>query len=242
MQKRILMLENQRNYAKIITEITQNLLENVELFHAKNTKEGIVMAMEKAIDVFIVDLDVGACNNVMGIKFIENLKHNDKYRFTPIIVLSSAKDPNNYVYDNLHCYSFMEKPIKEHILMKNISDALMYSRSEKVVKQGYFKIDGIYHAINIDDIIYTESHNRTMQINTRKKKYLVPYVTCEQFLERYNSDVFIRCSKSFIVSRNYIQSVDFTNRYIELTEDFGQIGIGLYYKKQVENDLLSANN
>lgn len=237
MNKKILMLENQKNYLRIIRETTNKLLDNVELLHAKNTSEGIVIAMEALINVFIVDLDIGACNNVAGIKFIEHLRQSDKYRFTPIIVLSSAKDPNKHVYENLHCYSFMEKPIKESVLFEKISEVLMYNQHNKVTKQGYFKIDGIYHAINVDDIIYTESHNRKMLINSRKKKYLVPYITCEQFLERYNSDVFLRCSKSAIVSKNYIQSVDLTNRYIELKDDFGHVGIGIYYKKYVENNL-----
>lgn len=238
MQKKILMVENRKNYIRIIKQVTEKLLENVELLHAKDTNEGIIMAMENEVNVFIVDLDIGACSDVVGLKFIENLRQYDKYRFTPIIVLSSAKDPNNHVYENLHCYSFMEKPIKESVLMKKISEALLYSQSKRVIKQGYFKIDGIYHAIDVEDIIYTESHNRMMQINTTKKQYIVPYVTCEQFLERYNSDIFIRCSKSAIVSKNYIQSVDFTNRYIELTQDFGYVGIGIYYRKQVENNLL----
>ena len=34
-----------------------------------------------------------------------------------------------------------------------------------------------------------------------------------------------------------LQSVDLTNRYIELKDDFGHVGIGIYYKKYVENNL-----
>ena len=54
MNKKILMLENQKNYLRIIGETTNKLLDNVELLHAKNTSEGIVIAMEALINVFIL--------------------------------------------------------------------------------------------------------------------------------------------------------------------------------------------
>ena len=50
MNKKILMLENQKNYLRIIRETTNKLLDNVELLHAKNTSEGIVIAMEALIN------------------------------------------------------------------------------------------------------------------------------------------------------------------------------------------------
>lgn len=233
MQKRILVLENKKNYLRIIREIEDYILDNVSFIYACNVDEGIVIAMQLRIDLFIADFDIRSDKGVTGFEFIENIRRFDKYRFTPVIALSSVKDPNNYVYERLHCYSFIQKPLDEKYLKNVISEALLFNRFQ-ALEHGFFKINGVFHMIKANDIVYAETHSKEIIIITKQCKYKVPYITCEQFLSKYENDTFIRCSKNTVININYIQSVDITNRYIELRDGHGHVGIGTAYKNNIK--------
>ena len=116
MQKKILVLENKKNYIRILKEIEKNITDDADFIYACNVNEGIAAAMHMKIDIFIADFDIRAVNGMTGIDFIENIRHFDKYRFTPVIALSEAKDPAKYVYEKLHCYSYITKPLMRIIL------------------------------------------------------------------------------------------------------------------------------
>lgn len=117
MQKKILVLENKKNYIRILKEIEKNITDDVDFIYACNVNEGIAAAMHMKIDIFIADFDIRAVNGMTGIDFIENIRHFDKYRFTPVIALSEAEDPAKYVYERLHCYSYITKPLNEDYLL-----------------------------------------------------------------------------------------------------------------------------
>jgi DNA-binding LytR/AlgR family response regulator len=232
MQKKILVLENKKNYIRILKEIEKNITDDVDFIYACNVNEGIAAAMHMKIDIFIADFDIRAVNGMTGIDFIENIRHFDKYRFTPVIALSEAEDPAKYVYEKLHCYSYITKPLNEDYLKSVISEVLLFNHVT-VSEYGFFKIDGVFHMIKAKDIVHVELHSKEIIIITPKCKYNVPYITCDQFLAKYKSDAFIRCSKNAIVNVNYIQSVDMTNRFIQLVDNYGHIGIGMAYKKNI---------
>ncbi len=235
MKKNILILESTDVLTKtFVQEGKVKYDEDIQVYTARSAHEGICLAMDCYIDVFVVDFDIGKSSKTDGLQFVEYLRQQDRYRFTPVIAVSDTKDPMQYAYSHLHCYQYFEKPVVMKQFAETIQETLQCPITNREKSHHFFKIKGVYQAIHTEDIIYTESHNRELEIYTREERYVVPYLTCEQFLRRYHSQDFIQCSKHTIVNQTYISQVDMPNRYIHLTQGYGHVEIGPAYKKKLE--------
>lgn len=71
---------------------------------------------------------------------------------------------------------------------------------------------------------------QTVYLNNDRLK--LQYKPCKNILEELSSDRFIQCSRHLIVNKDYIDMIDTVNRYIRLKDDYGQIEIGITFKKK----------
>ena len=86
-KKKILIVEDSEYYMNLVTDSLINI-ENTILYKAVNISEAYRIAMEKNIDVFIVDvvLDTKVLGDVSGIVFVDRIRTVPRYRFSPIII------------------------------------------------------------------------------------------------------------------------------------------------------------
>lgn len=99
----------------------------------------------------------------------------------------------------------------------------------------YFRKDGIILTVDREDIVYAESKNHVMNIYTNQGDVLkIPYVTLKKLIEEVDSSDIIQCSRSTIVNRTFIHNVDIPNQTIQLKKEFGNIEIGIMYKKRLK--------
>ena len=63
-------------------------------------------------------------------------------------------------------------------------------------------------------------------------KLKLQYKPSKVILEELDSDKFLQCSRYAIVNRDFIEAIDIVNRYIELKDNFGQLEIGISFKKK----------
>lgn len=202
-------------------------------------KDAYQCALEKDIDLFIIDiiLDTSRPGDSSGLKFVDGIRKIDRYAFTPVIFVTSLEDARLYTYEKLHGYSFIEKPFNPNKLKELIMQCLKFPSVEKKRKTMYFRKDGIILAADREDIVYAESINHTLNIHTVQGDLLsVPYITLKKFLEDVDSDCFVQCSRSAVVNKCYIHSVDITNRVIQLTKQMGTVEIGIRYKKDLKEN------
>ena len=54
-------------------------------------------------------LNISVPGDVVGIKFVENVRKIKKYEFTPSIFTTSLEDADLYAYAQLHYYRYFEK-------------------------------------------------------------------------------------------------------------------------------------
>lgn len=73
-KKKILIVEDSEYYMNLVTDSLINI-ENTILYKAENISEAYRIAMEKNIDVFIVDvvLDTKVLGDVSGIVFVDRI-------------------------------------------------------------------------------------------------------------------------------------------------------------------------
>lgn len=241
--KNVLILEDKDVHAKRLELLVLQVNNQVNVIISHNDADAYVHAMEKDIDLFLIDiiLDSSKSQDISGLKFVDNIRQLPKYKFVPVIFVTSMYDPKMYTYTDLHCYSFIEKPYNDEKVKTIIKDALEYKNFEVSDKKIYFRIEGIIYAFHADDIIYIEVINRKVFLHTKDGIEEMSYIPCGKILQNINNKKFIQCSRQCIINTEHIKTIDKVNRYITLDETDDIIEIGKTYRKKflagIKNDL-----
>lgn len=227
MSRNVLVVEDKKAHMDAVCHLLEQLDIRVNIFRAFTLEEAIVLSNEHVMHVFLVDiiLNVEDSGDVSGLKFVQMLRNERRYEFTPVIFLTSLVDPKLYAYSDLHCYGYLEKPYDKEKLSSLIHKALGYPLPE-AKEQLFFRKEGIIYSVNVKDIIYITVSRRMLTIHTRQETMEFPYKRMETVMSELASKDFIACSRFEVVNKNYISSVDYPNRLIHLygTKDVLEIG------------------
>lgn len=235
--KKILILEDNL----IMLEHLQNIVEEVDsnntVYAFANTKDAYQCAMERRIDLFIIDiiLDTSRPGDASGLKFVENMRRLEHYGFTPVIFVTSLEDAKAYTYENLHCYSFIEKPFEPAKMQQMVQECLRFPGNCNHNKTLYFRKDGIIMAVEREEIVYAESIEHIMHIHTKQGDVLkIPYITVKKLIDELDSPMFVQCSRNTVVNKKFAHNVDIPNRVIQLKDGLGRVEIGVIFKKAMK--------
>lgn len=240
--KNVLIVEDNLIMAENLREIVHKASRDTCVYIAEKSDKAYGIAMEKDIDLMLVDivLDNNNPGDVSGMKFAENIRKVERYKFIPIIMVTSLEDPKLYAYSEVHCYSYIEKPYDVNKVTQIIKDALQYKKNIQKSNKYMYKQDGIFYSIDLNDVIFAENKNKTVLVYTTAEVIKVPYASMGKLLEDFGNDVFLQCNRNCIINRNYIEFVDGTNRVIKMKGVLRQIDIGITLKKyflaQLKND------
>lgn len=128
--KKILILEDKKENIDALTGIITEMDEDIELYPNSRTEDAYQTALEKNIDVFLVDivLKPEKLDDMSGMIFAESIRQVEKYRFTPIIFLTALGDPEMHAYKEIHCYGYLSKPYNKEKLTALLSEALTFEQ------------------------------------------------------------------------------------------------------------------
>lgn len=235
--KKILILEDNETTVKAIKKMIQKVSVKCTVFSFNNLKDAYQCTLEKEIHLFIIDviLDTSQPGDSSGLKFVDRIRQIDKYSFVPVIIITSLEDSKMYTYEKLHCYSFVEKPFDPQKLQMLIEKCVHFPVQEKEDRTLYFRKEGVIFSVERKDIVYAETVNHVMHIYTVQNDLMkIPYITLKRFIEEADSPDFIQCSRQTVVNRAFIHNVDIPNRIIHLKNHYGDIEIGIMYKKSLK--------
>lgn len=234
--KKVLILEDNGLMLECLSGIVQEVGVKTEVFPFDNAKDACQCALKSTIDLFIIDimLEAHKSGDTSGLSFVEDIRRIKRYGFTPVIIVTALYDQKLITYEELHCYSFIEKPFDKDRLKGLIESALAFQGTDDRTKTLTFRKDGIILAVERERIIYVESINHILNIHTTNDVMRIPYKTIKDFLEEVDSNDFLQCSRSIVVNRRYVHNVDLVNRVIQFQEGMGRVDIGIMYKNQVK--------
>lgn len=224
----------------MLIKIIKNLKMDIDIKTASDQEEAAVLAIRHNIDLFMLDIMLNSSNpsDVSGMKFAEQIRTFQKYKYTPIIFITALEDPELYAYSDLHCYSYVEKPYDVEKVSAVIMEALEVPAAHHEPHNIFFRKDGILYKKEISEILYIENSRAGQTVCCTNGNLKLPYKPNRKILEELASDKFIQCSRYFIVNRDYIDRIDTVNRYIRLKGVDKQIEIGNSYKKKFLNDVV----
>lgn len=237
MKKSVLVIEKDAEQLERLKKIVLEIGNNVDIYAAASVLAAYKIIMEKTIDVFLVDvvLDHDSPGDVGGIRVVQNLRKIPKYVFTPVIFVSDLGDPTLYAYTDLNCIGYIEKPFENTEMAKKIEMALQYTTEREKNLSLLFRKDEVLYPVRLGEVVYMESMECMMQIHFLNDSVLeIPDKTCTHILEDEDiSGRLIQCSRSVLVNKEFIKSIDLTNQILLLKDDKGTITIGGSYQRNV---------
>ncbi len=233
MPRKVLIVEDNQAHMNALYKIVKELPRDILIYSVNNVDDGYKVALEHHIHLFLIDivLSTNKPGDVSGLIFAEEIRGISKYKFTPMIFITSLEDPKLYSYSQLHCFGYIEKPFSVLQVRDTILSALEFPVKEDEGRHVYFRKDGIVYSIGLSDIIYIESSRRKIKIYCKEDTLEIAYKTCEEMLRELDSELFIQCSRYCIVNKNYIEQIDYTNRFVKLKYVEKPIEIGSIMKK-----------
>ena len=238
MKRNILILEDKEPHMRALSEIISEL-PDVEILKAYSIAEAYYMLSLHNIHIFLVDiiLDTEVAGDVSGLEFVEDIRKNHKYEFTPVIFITALEAPKLFSYSQLHCMDYIEKPFDAATVKAALLCAMKFPIKDGAERNIYFRKDGIIYSVKLGDIMYIENRKTTVVIHCVKDELEIPYKTIKKILEELDSPMFVQCSRYAVVNTNYIDNVDFTNRYVYLKGMEDPIEIGVVLRKRFKEIL-----
>ncbi len=187
--------------------------------------EALTVLNRDAVDLMLLDIEMP---DITGLEFIKSLQK------PPLTILASSK--KEYALEAFECsvIDYIVKPIALNRFFKAISKSKEIFDSNKkgsvFLSQDFLfvKINGTLIKINTKEILWIEALGDYISIHTSEKKYTV-HSTMKSLENKLSADKFVRVHRSFIVSVDYINSIDDNTIVIEKQ----LIPVGYVYKENL---------
>lgn len=165
----------------------------------------------QTIDFFIIDISSDQ-NRVLDAAV--QIRKIDKYKYTPLIILSDNIDNYIFSFKYIHCYAFIIKPLQKCQLY-SIFDFMEYYynliTNSQAGRSEFIKIDlpNKFYKIPTEDIIFIESYDRKCKIHTYSGIIDVNY-TFSKILGQIKSTSIIQSHRSYLINISNIRKIDKT--------------------------------
>lgn len=236
-RRNILIVEDEEYSMNMLEKLILETVPYVNCYKAYNLEQAYMILHNHVIDIFFIDiiLDTKNPGDASGMNLAEELRGIDKYRYAPIIFITSVEALNSRASKRLHCYDYIVKPYLIKEVIRTLEDAIHYKTQPEKSRTIYFKQDGILVPMIENDIVYMKSMIRTLYVYMENDETAIPYKTCDQIMKEIDDRMFVKCNRNTIVNRNYIGYVDKVNRYLEIKNcsSCNRLSIGKKYLDKV---------
>lgn len=233
----VLILEDNRQILNVLEKLVLSVAEDEKVYVTDNVGEAYKIAMEISIDVFMLDIILygDKKGDTSGMQYAQSMRKLERYRFTPIIFITSLEDPEMYALRDLHAFGYIEKPFAPSQVENLLRDALHFKTQKEKDAMMFFRKDGILYPVKCNRVIYMELIKRKICIHMKNGDVLsIPYKSFREIMEEANYEKFVQCSRNCVINIDYIKNIDKTNRFITLkgTKTAVEMG-GTFIKKVV---------
>ncbi|EOQ90537.1 response regulator receiver domain protein [Leptospira yanagawae serovar Saopaulo str. Sao Paulo = ATCC 700523] len=120
MNRKILIIDDSAVFRKIISVHLKNA--NFDLMEAGDGLEGLKQLETSPVDLIVSDMNMP---NMDGISFIKKVKENAKFKFTPIIMLTTESQPEKKQQGmDAGAKAWLTKPFSPEELLDTIAKLL----------------------------------------------------------------------------------------------------------------------
>lgn len=230
----LLILEGQKDLRALINEQIDGLRIFHDIFHTDTIEEGLRVAAEKDIEMFIVDLELP---DGSGHDFIDGIRQMRRYTLTWVILMAEQKETAQQIidaYNSNHCHRYLRKPFE----MTYLTDMVKDLATKRIVASGLednrlrIKRKSMDYFFDHNEIVFVETVEKTAYIYTVDKRHKIGRITLSELEQRLGDRKFIRVHRSYIVNADYIDFIKKQNNQnqIKIKHYDNFIPVGRTYK------------
>ena len=178
----------------------------------------------------LIDLSCVEVTNEDGLVLAEQLRRLNKEMYM-ILLTDVTVSPARYIRPTVMAGSLLLRPVQRETVHDVFSEAVqVYLKKINDSSAEFFTVDTREEKRKIPygRILYFESREKKIYINTGTEEYSF-YDTLDR-LEQELPEAFLRCHRSFIVSRHCVQKVRLSQSLV-LLENGTEIPLSRSYKK-----------
>lgn len=178
---------------------------------AENPLETLAIMQDKPVDLLFLDIQMPKLN---GLDFLKSLDH------PPLVIITTAYPSFALEGYQLDVLDYLVKPItfqrflkacikakKQFELMQNKYQSPNSIPSKTATKEHFFiKCDGKIERIRFDELLYVESMQNYVSLQTERGKFTT-LLTLKNTLSELPSTSFMQIHKSFIINLEKVQTL-----------------------------------
>lgn len=236
---KILVLEDNEHDAMELEKIIRTVNEDSEVYLCREASEARRIALHNRISVFMVDIMLKheEDGDASGIEYVDYIRSTETYKYAPVIFVTGFEEQKMYAYESLHCYKFLSKPYLVEEAVSVIGEAMELSdrysdKSHSIV----LKDSNTVMELKVSEIVYVTSSDRRFIIKTKDDLYVFYNRTISDVKKELTDYGFFQCSRTTMVNREFIKSVNLREKEIVLKNDYGNISFGRIYKKIITDE------
>lgn len=170
-----------------------------------------------------------------GLELAHFVRELPDHCLTPIIFLAEDFTYEKRAFHEFHCYDYLIKPIGREDIIEIIYLCLTRLFPEKKRELLRFRIHGATYLVNIHEVIYMESVNRSVFIHMAAGQVIeVPYMKLRDCLDNHG-DVLVQCHRAILVNWDYVRGFDGAERCLELSGCPDRPEIGRTFEKKIKS-------
>lgn len=187
------------------TNITCNITEYTDAEEMMSDLE----RDNQMFDIFILDIFLPGED---GVKLASRIR--DQNEFAALIFMSSSEEFYREAFD-LYVLSYLVKPVKQEKLAETLKVAI--DRMDRSTQTLQISCRGEAVSLRYRDICYIASSNHLLCFYMEDGREYTSYGKLDEIERRINSELIVRCHKSFIVNLSHVDKMTRDGFYIGKT-------------------------
>lgn len=222
----IVICENDKNDQEFVKDKVVEILDDLDIEYeikVYNSGDDLLEGYDKYTDIILLDIHMDGLDGMETARKIREFDDN-----VEIIFITSFVEYALEGYE-VNAYRYLLKPVKDENLMTSLINCLNdrnFVKRSIVIKEGDTRIK-----ISLKDIMYIEVQGNDITVHTLKDTYRTKG-TMSNFETEINSDMFVRCHKSYLVNLEYIKSI---KRYTSILVNDEEVPLSRNKYKEIKD-------